>query len=1788
MVDMFLQTSVPGYRIVEELFVGEHVAVARAIREQDHQPVILKQLTEAYPDASTLSRFLFSYEVGNKFDHPNITKNLGWIGVRRQGEPSELLPQGAEAGKPTIVLEDQAGMDLFAYIKQCSEGRLPLDVFLDIAIQLAEALSVVHYQQVIHKDLHPGNILYSPITGLAQITDFGLASLLSREQPALQPPERIEGVLAYISPEQTGRMNRALDYRSDYYTLGCTFYHLLSGHPPFHAKDALGMVHAHIAKQQTPLPQVRPDIPAALSAIIDRLMNKTAEDRYQSALGLKKDLEKVRFALAQNKPVPEFPLGMEDISDRLQIPQKLYGREKEVERLLQGFFQAAGGKSRLLAIAGYSGIGKSALVYEVHKPIAAYSGFFCAGKFDQFQKNIPYSALQTALKGWIQNTLSLPEAKLQLIKTQLLDALGNNARVLIDFMPDFEWVLGELPAVAQLGADETQNRFHLVFQRFIKEITHEHPLVLFIDDIQWADRGTLNLLPLLMSEDRCRLLLLVAYRDNEVDENHPAMMALRQIENAPLTHTALERLTLEPLSKHEVANLLEDALHRPRPELQSLVQLVHAKTAGNPFFIGEFLKALYTDKLLNFDLQQQRWRWDIAAIDAKGITDNVVDLMLGKMAQLPEETQAIIQLAACVGSRFSLEMLAKIAEQPLATVTRCLWPALRDGLLLQDGGDWFLGLVQSQRDTPLMARSEGPVFSQFSPVSPQCRFLHDRMLQAAYQSMSDEKRQQTHLRVGRLLVKDLSTEALTDEQCFGIVEQFNNARPLMTDAVELHELMQLNLRAAKQAKAASVWEAAAGYAQNGIQLLPVDEWNSSYDSARDLYLIKAECEYLSGHPDIATKYYETLFAQLNDALLRAEICATRLVQSIGRGEWELADDYGVQGLSYLSMPIPTESELDNEIQKEQLLLMEYSKNGVVDVSGLPEMQDPKHLVAMQIYPNLYGSFYITGNVRVATYCIYKGCNLVISSGKSDLTAIQLAFYAAHLCRQREYLPAYQQGVYAKEIADSYPSCREIANCYSLLGGWIWHFHASYAESATLSMKGVQLGLENGELARAAISYCNALFPQVSKGDVLENLKIEASLAEDFLNRHNIFHPAAGIIHRFATALLAVTNHVEDNLEDSSFNIDLLNKLQHSFHRPYLFHYRCQLAFWRGNVKDALMWGRQTQSLESKFPVTSFVFDHYFFYALCLIQHNANWFEQDSLDFRICLDRLRVFSETYPPNFDQKYLLVLAEQSRMEGRSTKEICTLYRDAIKAAQEQGFLHLQALGSELFGRYWLAEGFDKLALPLIREALYLYRQWGCQVKINQLRGEFGDLLIGLEARKFFNASETLTRSAQQKDTLDMASVMKSAQLISSELQLSRLSARVLEVIMESAGGSSAALIVNMDGTAHLVAQVDENRQLTISDPPPRLEASSELPINIIRYVLNSNEMVNIGDVLTDRSFANDPYLLKHQPRSVLCIPVDYRDTTFGALYLENNLTQSAFTPDRLDVIKLLLAQAAISFDNAQLFKEVTELNQTLEKKVELRTSELNQAVRDLQLVNEELNAFSYSVSHDLRAPLRGIRGFSQMIMEDFPPHPDAEVGSLLSRIDRNGSKMQDLIEGLLELSRVQRRELVKEQINLSQMVKDLFVEMRQRFPDQSVESRFAPGCTVYGDRRMIYSAVENLINNAWKYSGKNPQAKVEFGVLSSTKGIPQGAGLVPESLPEDTPIYFVKDNGAGFDMGHADKLFGSFQRLHGEKEFAGTGVGLATVKRVFEKHGGYVWAHASKDEGASFYFALPSESD
>jgi len=1793
------------YIPLETLFSNSSTLIQRAVRECDGATVILKTLVASYPTSAQRRRFLFACDVSKKFDHPNILKVLDYQELNNS---------------PFIVFEDQQSIDLRQYTQQQTGKCIPIGDFLIIATQLAEALSVIHHAHVIHKDLHPGNLLINPQTLNMQVADFGLASILTREQPTLAAPDKLEGLLPYISPEQTGRMNRALDYRTDFYTFGVTFYELLSGQLPFSASDALGIVHAHIAKAHKPLNQLGKDIPGMVSTLIDKLLNKSAEERYQSAHGLKVDLEKCLQAYQQDQLIETFELGESDISDRFQISQKLYGRSAEVNTLLTHFNQIISGQPQLLSVSGYSGVGKSVLINEVHKPIAAHNGLFLSGKFDQFQRSTPYFAFKQVLKPWLLKILSLPEHHLAEFRENLNVALGVNARVLIDIMAEFKPLLGELPEVPVLGADEAHNRLNLVLLKLVRFIAEERPLVIFIDDLQWADRSSLNLLPLLMREADCALLVIVAYRDNEVDDAHPAIQSLNAVRD--FKPESLTALSLVPLSLSDTEELITDSLHCSLSSAQSLVEVVHQKTGGNPFFINEFLKTLYSENLLNFDLTQHGWQWNTDAIVAKGITDNVVELMLRKMQQLPLETQQMLQLASCIGSCFDLEFLSTIAEQSGNDITRILWPAIQEGLIFQE------------RVLPGADKKESLLNATPQVSNTQFKFLHDRMLQAAYESVNVSEQQQTHLKIGRILRnRYFEVEALNSESqssvLFSIVESLNHGRSLIIDDVERLHLAELNQQASNLAKSSSAWDAVVRYAGVGMELLPNHSWETCYQLTFSLLQLKAEGEYLCGHPEESDRLYIELLKYCHEDILKAEIYSTRSIENSGRGLWQVGIEFGLQGLISLGMPLfeplneaRAEAAAGNEsknkssavndalLAEEQALFDQQIKRTPIDqIEQLPEMNDPRKLVAIKILSTLTVCTFLLGNFTLMRLSVLRGLNLVLTAGKSDLAGSQLSWFSALLVQNREYIRSAVVAEQAISLLRYYPHAREQVSSYNILAGLVLPMKETFAHSIKLHQKAYEIGLESGEIARAIMSLNNLLFLNYSSGKTLYSIESQAFDIKSVSSRKKVFAPHGANIFTLVKALSAPSKQAENSFEFMSLP-DQLKKIKGSFHEYSLLHFSSELAFWYGDRKKSLEIARRAHKGLSKRARFCFYMDHLLQYGLLLVADQGGGSEQPKMDglalsddLAYCLEELKNLAEFRFENFGHKYQLLLAEQGRFQKLPMVTVTNHYKNAIESAKENGFIQYQALANELLALYLSRHGLDDAATAYLDEAVFLYQRWGCHARIHYLQKNYSHLLSFVEniddenedestvvssggrvsaalsssinSGITFDISSDRTIDGQFGDEsgLDFESVMKSSQIISSELKLTALVQKIMGVLTESAGAQTAALILNTPKGPCVQARVSaqEGRGIEASqleqNVSQMLEKCLDLPRSIISYALRTDEVVNIEDVANNSNFENEPYLKHQSPQSILCVPVDYREKIIGVLYLENKLTSKAFTKSRLAIIKVLLSQAAISIENARLYEEVNLLTQGLEQQVAERTEALSESNDALQIANEELNAFSYSVSHDLRSPLRTMKGFSQILLAEYSDTLDSMGLRLLQRIKVGSSKMGDLINGLLELSRVQGQDIELNPINLSDMAAGIVNELNENNVERNVEFICEPNVQVQGDERMLSSVMVNLLNNAWKYSAKKEHAKVEFGH--------------EKQLGKN--VYFVKDNGAGFDMEKAEMLFGTFQRMHTEKEFSGTGIGLATAKRIINRHKGEIWAEAQKGKGAVFYFTL-----
>jgi predicted ATPase/signal transduction histidine kinase len=1740
-----------GYTVTASLYASSRTLIRKAIRQADGRAVVIKSPATPYPTANDIARYAYACDVQSRFDHPGIVKVLGW------------LDSGAA---PAIVLEDSGAMPLRDYVVNQYDSIMPIDRFLDVAIQLSVAVGEIHYHQVIHKDLHPGNILIQPDSGQVQITDFDIASVLSREQPDLKPPEVLEGMLGFISPEQTGRMNRVLDYRTDFYSLGVTFYWLLSGRLPFEEPGAIAMVHAHIARQPALVNQLRPEVPLMIGRIVDKLMAKNAEARYQNAAGLKYDLQCCLQQWRASHSVPDFVLGQQDVSDRFQLSQKLYGREEEIAQLLNAFSQARKGSSQLVTVTGYSGIGKSALVHEIHKPIAAHGGWYVTGKFDQFKRNIPYSALHQAFKTWELMMASEGAEALSQLRTQLRDTLGASARVLIDFLPDLASILGSMDKLPVLGAMETQNRFHRVIQQFIQIITRDQPLVLFLDDMQWADMGTLNLLKTLMIGDGGQLLLIVAYRDNEVSDTHPLMLTLAAIEQDLLAPAQSRHcIALSALPLHNLRQLLKDSFHTSQ-DVDQLAQLIMDKTAGNPFFVNEFIRMLYSESLIDFNFEHQQWQWDVRRIQQQAITDNVVELMLAKMLKLPEPTQHLMQLAACMGDRFDVAILALVAQKSTRFISTHLWPAIQEGLLLLvESDDQFIHSI----DFVQPAHSD-----VHSPAQKQnvCRFLHDRMLQAAYDSIDPEQRKQIHLSIARILQsRGAEGQAL---EVFAIAEHFNEARSILTTDAERLMLAELNYAAALQAKQASVWSAAANHSHIARDMLASDSWQARYQLAANIYLLSVECEILNSNFSAAEQLAQITLRSLTTNLEKARICLLLLSSNIVRGQRDFAIEVGIEGLKYCGILVPDDAQLAASVQQEQDYLHTLTAQGSLASHVVVAEQVPAEaaLAARFLSALLLVSF-VSGRKQLNSFISCRSMRLLLDQGLCEETAALLCQYAVTLLREAQYPPAFELTSLALDYTDGAANKSACLQTYFFSASVIWFHFRPFDEAIELLWKGFHAGMEYGDTAIGVGCFSNIAIARFSRGDALADVASHILQLEELMIQNKVLVSAAR--HYLRLIRMLQQPGCEDQLQESSFSPQEQAILRSSTLIAFLQHLRLQWYFWSEQFDAAIEHLPDADTALEMIPGMAPVVDHAIIKGVLLSLPDALLAmpaESDRLQQLATIQQHYRFSADHcAANFEHKYWLVSAQIESLHD-NIKPTIDLYRRAIAAAREHGFVQYEALGNELLGRYlWRLEWYELAIVPL-KEAHYLYGSWGCTVKQDKLVQGFPDVfdVQSVTVSDFGTTQSYLPASSRGQGItasfqLDLESILKSTEAISSELVLDRLLNKVLHIILENAGAQSGSLVLSHEDGLHLEARL----KVDADDPAQtgtRCEAGNQciddamLPLDLIRYVLLSDKPLLLQDVANSEVWSGNAYIKQYKPQSILCLPMHYRDSLTGVLYLENTLTTHAFTDERLQVLELLLTQVTISLENARLFDQVNALNANLESKVEQRTAEL-------LAVNRELEAFSYSVSHDLRGPLRNINGFSKLLLEKHKHTLTNEAQDLLRRVSRNTKKMSNLISGLLALSDVTRSELHIETVDLADMARSICHELNAQFPNQNVRWVCIDHAVAHADPRLLYSALENMLNNAWKYSSKSDNAEVEFGVQNKN----------------GTSVYFVKDNGAGFDMRYVDKLFTSFQRLHRDTEFQGTGIGLATVQRIIARHNGEVWAESELNKGATFFFTL-----
>ncbi|OQW95799.1 MAG: hypothetical protein BWK79_01175 [Beggiatoa sp. IS2] len=1554
-------------------------------------------------------------------------------------------------------------------------------------------------------------------------------------------------------------MNRIVDYRTDFYSLGIVFYEMLVGHPPFQSTDALEIVHSHIAKHPPAPYTLDQRIPKTLSNIVMKLLAKNAEERYQSAEALKADLQKCLKQSETLGYIEEFSCGQQDSMDKLQIPQKLYGRDLEIFTLSRAFSRVSRGTTEIALISGYAGIGKSALARELYKPVTQSHGYFISGKFDQLQRNIPYSALVNAFTDLVRQLLTKSEIQLNHWKECILNKLGANAQVIIDVIPELELIIGVQSPLPTLGSAEEQNRFHFTLKQFFQVFCQlEHPLVVFLDDLQWIDTATLKLFELILTDtENQALLLLGAYRDNEVDDVHPLKMALESLKQAGLINPS--EIVLTALNIDHITQLLAETLHVAQETVKPLAKLIHQKTAGNPFFIGQLLKKIHEDKLIVF--QNGQWQWSLEELKNQDFTDNVITLLVDKLKKFPLQDQNVLKFAACLGNRFNLKMLAIVYEHSVQETLSDLWQAMQQGLVLPLDDNY-----------KLLTHTTEPIDSYF-------RFLHDRVQQAAYSLIELVQRQPIHLKIGQLLLENTDT---LEETLFEILHHFNASITLITEPEKIIHLATLNLKAAKKAKLATAYELAEQYLMVCLQLLPQDTWQTQYTLTFEIYKTFAEIAFLRSQPEQAEQYAQLLLAHAQSALEKIQVYLIQLEQYQLIGQFETQLDIGRKALALLTINLPTTPDelqafITTSVQQISLIMQEKSWTEMIET---PTVTDEQMLTAMKIIDNMIIAAFFIGDPLLLGALSAKQTALSLQYGNSNFSASGYVIFAiTKLKIFNDIKGAIEFGQFAMTVLNKFQDRYTAGRTLMFYNIHLAHWNQPMRQLKKEFERGFQYSLESGDLGFAGFNLAWTIYTPFFYGENLNTVYNDALNVLKHLRKVGNF---ATIVIQFAVVqailhLQGKTLHLETlsskecNEEEMWKNFGNIPLFAAWFYGTkvrslYLFeHYQAVLDIYpRFHLTDVLV-AHQTFHPEI-----------YLYNALAITAVYQEASSEQQVEYMQRLQdfatKIEMWADIYPPNFGFFHWILQAEMARISGKIV-EAMRFYDQAIQIADENNFTQFEALGNELAAKFWLSQNKLDFASLYLTKAYHLYNFWGATAKTLDLTQKYPYLLIkstNSEATRetltaTFLHTATTAFSVGKSDLFDLSTVMKASQAISKEIILEQLLRQLIQIVIENAGAQSGLLIlkeaeqfwIKAEGGVYL-------QEVNIFEALPleSVRQDTLIPVSVINYVIRTQKEVILSNATESELFRADPYIAQQYPKSLLCLPIIYQGQVSGVLYFENNLISHAFTEDRLTILKLLSSQIAISLQNALLYKQHEK------------------ARHEAELANKSKSVFLSNMSHELRTPLNAILGYAQILSINNMLNAEQQEG--VDVIKRSGEYLLMLINDILDISKIEtdRFQLQPNDFNFGKFLKNIeemfWIRAKQKKIAFIFERLSMLPTGVHGDEKRLRQILVNLLDNAIKFTERGGIC-LKVGYMDAT-----------EKTDNQRKIRFqVEDTGMGIAPEKVGEIFLPFKQIDDDKKWtAGMGLGLFMTRKLIEMMGGELRVFSTLGNGSTFWTELALE--
>lgn len=1756
---------VPGYELKQLLYQSERTVVYRSLRVADGSSVIIKALSTR--NSTDELYLVHEYEFAKELNLESVVRPIS-------------LEYGSQS--VFLVLEDDGAVSLKSFL---ANKELTLEEFYHIAFQIVDIIGSIHDKGIIHKDIKPENIIIHPETRVVKLIDFQLASRISSETLSITPPEILEGSLPYMSPEQTGRMNRDLDYRSDYYSLGVTFFEMLTNQLPYEAKDALEWVHAHIAKSPRTIRDTNSSFSMALTSIIEKLLKKNAENRYQSSFGIKYDLE------TSKREYERFPLGTRDIPSKFHIPQKMYGRTKELQRLLAAFDAVCEIEQPTLAlISGYSGIGKTTVVKEMYQQIFKKQGFFLQGKYDQFKKDVPYSAIVSALTSLIKYILSYREEELIQWKTSINEALGEDAGILAELMPDLKLLIGEQDRATELSPFQNQNRFQQILEKFIKVFAaKKHPLVIFLDDLQWADSGSLALMESVVKNgERQALFLLAAYRDNEADKNH----LFETTKMAIMEHHQWQvmEISLQPLSVEDIADLIQDTFHCEKETAHPLASLINQKTGGNPFFVSQLLKNLVQKEWIGFIPAEGRWHWDIDSIDSIHITDNVVELMLEKLHEQDISTQKMIHIGACIGNHFALHDIVQLLKIDAKQCYNHIESLLIEGLLQKvNNGNQKQGMI--------------------------IRFVHDRVHKAAYQLFPEET-ERIHYQLGLNYLQHYSQEQI-DQHLFTIIGHFLEAIELIDESIKI-DVIQLSLKAAKRAKVSASYQTMAGILKKSGTLMDERIWTASHALAFDFYYECAESEYLCGHTDESLKWLEFLSKRASNDLEKIKVINNQILVYHHTTRFEDAKNIGIEALRSLGMSIPnkiSDVQTGIEFARAYLGLLGKSKKSLLE---LPELTDERKLAILKLAQNVvFASMYCDQDFGY--YLSLKVFNYSLKNGNSPYSGSTYAIYGAIMAIMGMPAKSEKYVDLAFEVAAKYNQKINNSLIYTAAGAAIYPWIRPYEESLRTLATGIGMAMNSGEYLIGTYCANDLLGVKLFSGAPLKEVRDVVNLYEEYVqdaNEENVkifFHMVTRLIDRLSNNPAMQTTLSEDHDKEILSRIDINDILM------YYYAIRLQLLYLFGDFEEGARLGEKAQKEEkyTSIPMPEIVFYHSLHLMALLsnptMSNTKNMWKQLEKNIK----RMKKWAAGNKSNYEHKRLLLAAEWERIRGNKN-EALELYGKAIKEAKTGKFYQVAAIANEAAAKYYEMQGVNQVAKGFFLEAYQLYLKWGAIEKANQLQTDYIPTLeesFALSqkevAASISRSTTTVKQTTINNQELDLLTVMKSSEALSKEIVFDELLAKLMEILLENAGAERGAVILLEQDEAVVHARMDVNMNAAQVEAMA-LDEEDGIAKTIVQFVLRTQESVVVSDASQDELFRNDSYIKEYKPKSILCIPIMNQGTLSGGIYLENNLSVGAFTVRRVELLKVLSSQIAISIANARLYanlekskEEIAEWNLVLEEKVNARTNELQNALQDLnetldtlkqtqdQLVESEkmsaLGGLVAGVAHEINTPLgisvtatsylgQRTKEFQLLFQENKMKKSDLTnymktVVETTDMIEVNLARASELVKSFKQVAVDQSSE-VKRQFKLSEYMNEIILSCMPQIKTSNVQVEIDIPGEIY-----LYS-----------YPGDFSQVFTNFIMNSLIHAFDrENEGHIvikAEQIDKQLSIAY-RDDGKGMTEEVVERVFEPFFTTN--RNGGGTGLGMHIVYNIItQRLKGSITCSSVLEKGTEFTIWMPMEDN